>query len=204
VLSIAKHTIRNGLYIPTLRRTQDTNNRVDGTWYDTGDGWVKTSLDENETGSRISWSNSLIPVQHKQYFTIMRDYTLEGYGQTHKYLAPPTAAVSNTQFTNGTDIITTYWDLTIDGTTYLFDGEYWYNEEETSLNISSDFDILALAADTLDYYEYPIADEQYRLGQYLAGDRIFVNGYSARDPNWAISDEGWFRIDDNFTATEQE
>ena len=177
---------------------------MDGTWYDTGDGWVKTTNDEGESGSRMTWDSSLIPVQHKQYFVIMKDYTLEEnqHSLLHKYLAPPTAATTTNQSQNGQEIITTYWDLTIDGVTYLFDGEYWYNSDETSLNVDDDFDILALAKTSLNYYLYPIEDDKYKLGQFLAGDRVWKNGASVRDPNWAFSDEGWFRIDDNFTVVE--
>lgn len=36
----------------------------------------------------------------------------------------------------------------------------------------------------------------------MAGDRVMVSGYSTRDPDWAYSDEGWFRIDNNFSTTE--
>jgi len=31
--------------------------------------------------------------------------------------------------------------LDVDGTTYLFDGEYWWNKEETSLNVVNEPDV---------------------------------------------------------------
>jgi len=60
-----------------------------------------------------------------------------------------------------------------------------------------------LYVDYLNYYELPIENDAYKLGQYMAGDRVFIDGYSARDPDWAYSAEGWFRIDQNFTPTEE-
>ena len=207
-LAKAKHTLRKNLYIPADYYTDDTNSGIDGTWYDTGDGWVKTSLDENETGTRIVWKEGFTPRKSKQTAVIMKDTVSGNASYYHKYLAPPAAAVDGVQSqswttNNSINPITTYWELDVDGTTYLFDGEYWWNKEETSLNVVNEPDVQVLYVDYLNYYELPIENDAYKLGQYMAGDRVFIDGYSARDPDWAYSAEGWFRIDQNFTPTEE-
>jgi len=85
--------LRKNLYIPADYYTDDTNSGIDGTWYDTGDGWVKTSLDENETGTRIVWKEGFTPRKSKQTAVIMKDTVSGNASYYHKYLAPPAAAV---------------------------------------------------------------------------------------------------------------
>ena len=201
VLSVAKRSLAQNLLIPVEAETSDENSRVQGEWYYTGDSWVRITLDQNESGNRLEYFDDYdILVKYKQEFVAMRD---EVNNQPyHYYLSPPTNEYSI--YGIHSDVITSYWRMFRGDNYYLFDGTKWYKEDETSLNTEVDFNTLALAVDYLDYYSVPIAEDAYKIGQYMAGDRIIMTDHSVRDPNWAYSslDDCWFRIDHNFSNVE--
>lgn len=217
-LAPLRHNIPSGTLFPADKSTNDTASRVDGTWYDTGDGWVRrTPLRTGETGSFVGASTDTTFTINKQKttFVILPDTTTNtNTSNYYTYKDPRGNNPTSTEYTINNNSweptkLTAYWIGTkrIQGfgevhyRDYYFDGEKWYDKDQTSLNTTTDQQTLVLSVNALNYYSLPIATDEYKLGQYLAGDRVLMEGYSTRDPQWAYSFEGWFRIDDNFSNT---
>ena len=47
----------------------------------------------------------------------------------------------------------------------------------------------------INYYSIPIADDKYKLGVYLYGERITVPYVATNNPNWAYTGRGWIELE---------
>lgn len=226
IYSRVKAHIANGVIIPLDGYTNDHANGVSGTWYKNDFGWVRyavnnnnvytiqrnNSYDQGGTGSTITI------VKQKSTAVIMKDTVNSGTSHWNEFKRPNDYTSSSTtehsQFSAWTtaDVppFTTYylWDAPVrdagmgDGwihNYFLFTGTIWIDLEETHLVTTEDKELLILHDDYLSYYELPIASDNYKLGEFMAGDRVWKTAYSTRDPMWAVSDAGWFRIDNHFS-----
>ena len=55
----------------------------------------------------------------------------------------------------------------------------------------------AITVPILRYYEYPVADSQFMIGNYTSGDRITVLYTALNNDNWGYTGEGWIELDGN-------
>ena len=78
----------------------------------------------------------------------------------------------------------------------LFDGAHWVPRIYTSSATTPLNKNYVITQDT-NYYEYPIAKNEYRKGSYLYGERITVLEVCSNNSDWGYTGQGWIQIDGN-------
>jgi len=83
---------------------------------------------------------------------------------------------------------------------YLLDNfDCWICRDDTYIDRIPVNQLYVVANDSVNYYEYPIKDanDTYKLGRYLAGDRVYITEKTKRDTNWLRTAQGWVYYEDN-------
>jgi len=83
---------------------------------------------------------------------------------------------------------------------YLLDNlDCWICRDDTYIDRIPVNQLYVVANDSINYYEYPIKDENdtYKLGRYLAGDRVYITEKTKRDTNWLRTSLGWVYYEDS-------
>jgi len=64
----------------------------------------------------------------------------------------------------------------------------WLDKDATSTETEPIEAVYVVSDATVNYYKYPIAQDAYKLGRYLAGDRVFVAYRTVRNNHWVYTD----------------
>ena len=180
-------TIEAETRVPVDKRTNDSAHDVSGTWYHTANGWFKSIQLYTYTGY---W----IPEHSKQTIAVMK--TEGGSNWTHHTSKEPgSTGTATTHSTSAESFLITIYDIasrTNNAEQYGWNGLVWFPLSETSLAHEEINSYYAIAStDPVKYYQYPIENDQYMLGRYLPGDRVYCPYRSSRNTNWYYTGQGW-------------
>ena len=98
-------------------------------------------------------------------------------------------------------VLTVYYKYEGTNDNYYFDGTTWVPETYTSLNTTEHNKNYVISRST-PYYSVPIADDKYRLGDYLYGERITVPYLATNNPDWGYTGLGWIQLNNNTSIVE--
>lgn len=167
--------------IPILKETTDPNLRG-GTWYYTGLGWIKgslTTIDQNST--TLDW------VECNTNITLKGDnYTATTY---NGYIAPEEDAQNNSlTFTTETII-----PVKAKCGDWYWTGKMWIPAQYTDEYVDT-LETPATYIVATDYvyaYNYALADSSVG-HRYQMGDRVYVVATLHKQPNWFLTDQGYW------------
>jgi len=179
-----------GLIIPISKYTADADNRVVGEWYFSCDQWFESKTSSIYAGE----FDKLKLTKLQQSICLVND--ADNSMNFYVYTNPADAQGTTYSYGNASNILTTYYYYDTDNGRYYFDGSFWVPESYTSLNTTEVNKNYAIARDT-NYYSVPIANEEYKLGIYLYGERITVPYVSTNNPDWAYTGRGWIQLANN-------
>lgn len=180
----------SGLIVPISKYTADASNRVVGEWYFSCDQWFESKTSSIYAGNFDKLK--LTKLQQSICLINNADNSMNFYVYTN----PADAQGTTYSYGNASNILTTYYYYDADNGRYYFDGSFWVPESYTSLNTTEVNKNYAIARDT-NYYSVPIANEEYKLGIYLYGERITVPYVSTNNPDWAYTGRGWIQLANN-------
>lgn len=189
--AMIKNSIAQNTLAPMDKRTNDDAHRVQGTWFHTGGGWIRTDI----TAAIVS---GLVLTPGKQTVAV-----IAGLNDTPSYFeTTQTLDFSNetttTSIKTAPYIVDTYDMAEVAGEKWLWDGSVWIKYSETSAATEEVNATYVISSSTNQkYYKYPIADDTYFLGYYYPGDRITVPYRSARYNKWLYTGLGWIYNDDS-------
>ena len=179
-----------GLIVPISKYTADADNRVVGEWYFSCDQWFESKTSSIYAGE----FDKLKLTKLQQSICLIND--AKNSMNFYVYTNPADAQGTTYSYGNASNILTTYYYYDADNGRYYFDGSFWVPESYTSLNTTEVNKNYAIARDT-NYYSVPIANEEYKLGIYLYGERITVPYVSTNNPDWAYTGRGWIQLANN-------
>jgi hypothetical protein len=87
-----------------------------------------------------------------------------------------------------------YYYIDSNNEKFYFDGAFWIPEKYTSNYTIEQNKNYAITVDT-NYYSVPIANDEYKLGVYLYGERITVPYVATNNTNWAYTGRGWIELE---------
>lgn len=180
----------SGLIVPISKYTADADNKVVGEWYFSCDQWFESKTSSIYAGE----FDKLKLTKLQQSICLIND--ANNSMNFYVYTNPTDAQGTTYSYGNASNILTTYYYYDADNGRYYFDGSFWVPESYTSLNITEVNKNYAIARDT-NYYSVPIANEEYKLGIYLYGERITVPYVSTNNPDWAYTGRGWIQLANN-------
>lgn len=183
-------TLSNGLYLPVDKQTQDTENRVQGLWYHSANYWFKV----NSNISIATMTGTL--TTEKITAAVIPDTNTTITAFNYDAYDNPDGSATSTRANNGSFLLTSYYTYNVGNKTLLFGGNKWYDMAHTSLAHEEMNKNYVVSIDRLSYYTYPIENDTYKAGQYLAGDRLFVPYCSSRNTNWYYTGQGWVKYAD--------
>lgn len=199
-------TLQAGTVLPVTRVTSDAANGVEGEWYYSCGYWFSSADTE------LYWMGTYSANEDRKTATLV-----PGAHQSFKVFKIPVNHTStSTSIVAGAysltpQVLTFYWrydyryydeenQVYVDMPMY-FDGTTWVPAEYTDLNRTTVNKNYAIASDTT-YYSVPIADEKYKLGKYLYGDRVTVLYVCTNNPVWGWTGQGWIGLEGNVSEVE--
>ncbi len=191
--SIKVRDLTPGLVMPISKQAEENSTyQIVGNWDKSGDQWVKRNELETLAGADYNYirpeeaTYALVPGNISNFY-VYNDPTQGIYtlGQRSDYYYGSSPA-----------LIKVYYACpsTVGG--MLFDGAHWIPRAYTSSQTTTLNKNYAVTKDTI-YYSFPIADNEYRVGTYLYGERITVLYTCDNNPNWGYTGQGWIEIDGN-------
>lgn len=192
--SIDIRTLTPGLIMPVSKLTADADNKVVGEWYYSSGQWLNTEYTSIYAGEFDKLK--LTPLQQSMSLLPGGDYTT-----FYVYLNPEnvdTVGVSSS-YSYGTaskPLTSYYYYINKNNEKFYFDGAYWVPEKYTSTYTTEHNKNYAIVNDT-NYYSVPIANDEYKVGVYLYGERITVPYVATNNTNWAYTGRGWIELEGN-------
>ena len=192
--SIDVRTLAPGLILPVSKLTADADNKVVGEWYYSAKQWFNSEYTSIYAGTfdklkltQLQQNMSLLPGgDYTTFYVYLNPANVESVGQT-----------SSVSYGTAAKALTTYYYYIDDNNEkFYFDGAYWVPEKYTSNNTTEHNKNYAIAKDTY-YYSVPIANDAYKVGVYLYGERITVPYVATNNTNWAYTGRGWIELDGN-------
>lgn len=188
--SIQINQLTPGLVMPISKQTVDNQNKVVGNWDMSCDQWIKR--EDLETISGFSYSikeenatYSLVPGTISNFYVYNDPMAVGSAGEHSDY-----------SYGNQSAIIKFYYSCATTAGGMLFDGAHWVPRIYTSSATTPLNKNYVITQDT-NYYEYPIAKNEYRKGSYLYGERITVLEVCSNNSDWGYTGQGWIQIDGN-------
>lgn len=190
--SIDVRTLTPGLVMPVSKLTADADNKVVGEWYYSSAQWLNSEYTSIYAGefdklklTQLQQSMSLLPGgDYTTFYVYLNPAEVETVGQSSS-ISYGTAAKPLTVYYNYIDT---------NGEKFYFDGAYWVPEKYTSAYTTEHNKNYAIVND-VNYYSIPIADDAYKVGVYLYGERITVPYVATNNPNWAYTGRGWIELE---------
>ena len=196
VLAQVVATTGTNTILPITKETSDSANKVIGTWYFVGSGWVKAD------------AVNLLPSGSYNIEYTTRTVTLKGDTTNtattyYSYLGPDETTVSNyagNKFT--TEQRTTIYAECND---FYYTKYGWVPAAYTDDNIVENTNIYIVAIESINVYKYPIILDAYKVSNKLLGDRLQAVSNLVKDPLWInIGPNQWvYNQDGHLTILEQ-
>lgn len=192
IYATANRTILSGLVFPVSKLTADVDNKVVGEWYYSGDQWLESANTSIYAGAFDKLK--LTKLQQTICLLPGGDYT-----RFYVYLNPAEVAnvggsSSNSYGSTAKVAVSHYYYINSNNEKFYFDGAFWIPEKYTSNYTIEQNKNYAITVDT-NYYSVPIANDEYKLGVYLYGERITVPYVATNNPNWAYTGRGWIELE---------
>jgi hypothetical protein len=189
--------------MPVSKLTADTANKVIGEWYFSADQWFKSSQAQIYAGqmdktalTKLQTTVCLLPGG--------RYPTLYVYKDPERILSPGSSQDSAfdpegsaTSYGTKPKVVKVYYEyMSKYYGEFYFDGSHWIPKLYTSNYTKEHNKNYAIVRDT-NYYSVPIADDVYKVGVYLYGERVSVPYIAVNQPNWAYTGRGWIELEGN-------
>ena len=189
-------TLLEGLIVPVSKYTNDTANKVVGEWYYSSNQWFESKEGSIYAGEEF---NKLKLSKNQTQICLINnaDKTLN----FSTYLNPADTTTTSISYGSTPMVLTVYYKYEGTNDNYYFDGTTWVPEAYTSLNTTEHNKNYAISRST-PYYSVPIADDKYRLGDYLYGERITVPYLATNNPDWGYTGLGWIQLNNNTSIVE--
>ena len=187
-------TLAPGLVMPVSKLTADANNQVVGEWYYSSAQWLNTEYTSIYAGAfdklkltQLQQSMSLLPGgDYNTFYVYLNPADVATVGQSSDVSYGTTAK----------PLTTYYYYIDANNEKFYFDGAYWVPEKYTSNYTTEHNKNYAIVNDT-NYYSVPIAEDAYKIGVYLYGERITVPYVATNNTNWAYTGRGWIELKGN-------
>ena len=192
--SIKIRNLTSGVVLPISKSTSDSAHGISGTWYKSCDQWFKSDAGlDNITGY-----NNYITANET---TICLVPGTSNFNSFYVHNDPDTIVAhnqsSNYSYGNQPSVIKVYYEYNKSGVvSSVFDGSHWIPKYYTNLATTTLEKNYAITQ-TTPFYSLPIADNEYKLGNYLYGARVYVPYVCQNDNNWAYTGEGWIQLEGN-------
>lgn len=194
--------------VPVSKYTDDENNKVVGSWLFSCDQWLKESdatyipagtyniTKEDRTISYVE------PDHSSDANGNHGDFGLPGYKDPEDLTNPgyfywKWKDANHYQRNYAFAIRVYYKCVNSNNEEFYFDGKVWLPKAQTNMATVACNKNYAITVPTLRYYEYPVADSQFMIGNYTSGDRITVLYTALNNDNWGYTGEGWIELDGN-------
>ena len=195
-------SIRTGTVLPVSKLTADTANRVIGEWYWSADQWFKSSSAKIYAGTfdklaltKLQTSICLLPGGQYNTFYVYKNPESVSYPGIN--IDSPYDYDGATSYGSKAKVLTVYYHYTNkNGEEFYFDGSHWVPKCYTANSTQEHNKNYAIVRDT-NYYSVPIADDTYKIGVYLYGERISVPYVAVNNTNWAYTGRGWIELNSN-------
>ena len=166
-------TYANNEIMPLYKTTADTANHVQGTWYFNGYAWIPARL------IQIQASNSFDITSTSGIVALKGD--TRNTSTTYNTYLNPTATSTSTKQTFTTETITNVYAIS---NNRYWSGKVWIPTEYTSNSTVAETKTYVVSVDYLNVYQYPIANDAYKVSQLQSGDRITSNAALTKDEYW--------------------
>jgi hypothetical protein len=177
--------IQANVIIPVNKLTTDSANGVEGEWY----GFINPTRWIQSSNCNI-YSNSVFDLsllkEHRQDITFLASNADTPSSTFTGYANPATeTALSGSFTTNGKLSPTIYY---VYNNKYGFNGKLWIKLESTSYNVSTEnLNYVATKTAGIPIYSIPVAHNEYRIGNYMMGDRLTVLSRSNYNSHWCYT-----------------
>lgn len=187
--------LSSGVVLPVTKYTNDSENNVVGEWYYSCGRWFDATCFELYEGA---FDKVNLTADYKTVVLLGSENELSGSYYIFRYKKDPTSATSSGGLGSSTGYIvkTVYYRYSDNGTDYYFDGQNWFLASYTDQNHTPLNKTYAIAYDTIEY-SIPVADDQYRVGKYLPGDRVYIPYVATQQPVWGWTGSGWIGLESN-------
>lgn len=190
--AVKTRTLVSGLVFPVSKLTADTDNRVVGEWYFSGDQWLQSADTHIHAGT---FDKTKLTKLQQSFCLVKPALSSEKY---YVYLDPSAVGEvgekSNTAYGSAYIDTAFYNYVDANGNKFFFDGAYWVPEKYTSFNTTELNKNYAIIPDNLPIYSHPINDTAYQIGTYHYGERITVPYVATQDTEWGYTGVGWIRL----------
>ena len=189
------------LVLPITKYTSDSSNKVIGEWYFSCGKWFESS---NATIYAGDFDTARLEEKYSNITLLQNsDQTLTFYTYLDPEAVVNPGEASDYSYGAKSAIITIYYQYTdAEGNIYYFDGSMWVPKSYTSLNRTEVNKTYAVSRDT-PYYSVPIANDEYKITNYLYGERVSILYIANNDTNWGYTGKGWVQIEGNLSEVLQ-
>lgn len=194
--------------VPVSKYTDDENNQVVGSWLFSCDQWIK------ESDANYLPSGTYNIVKEDRTITYVEpdhsndangnsgDNGIPGYKDPEdltnpRYFYWKYKDGNNYQKSYAFAIRVYYKCINSNDEEFYFDGCVWLPKAKTNMATVPHNRNYTITVSPLRYYEYPVADSQFMIGNYTSGDRITVLYTALNNSNWGYTGEGWIQLDGN-------
>lgn len=208
IYSGVAHTIsRTSTVLPVTDRSV-SGPRLVGQWYKLGKEWVQASdvylysswEDYRDRIKKEKRTICLVPLKENMtQFYYFRDPFFASAWRTDDYPSSDTAQ----SLGNQPQVITTEVLINFENgkPSRFWNGTGWIPIEYTHFYTQEENKNYVVSIDT-PYYQYPIEDENYQLGQYQYGERLLALYSCKNDDRWLYTGRGWVKKLNNLSIIE--
>ena len=189
-------SLNSSVILPITKETSDAANRVIGTWYFVGCGWIQAN------------QVSLLPNGSYDIQALSKTVTLKGDTSNtattyYGYLGPnESMATTHTghKFTTEQRV-----KIYFECNDFYFTQYGWIPAAYTDDNIVEDTNVYIVAVDSVNIYSCPIKSNTYKVKNELLGERLQAVGHLVKDPLWIkLGPDKWvFNQEGHLTLLEQ-
>ena len=196
-------SVRSGVAMPVSKLTADTANKVIGEWYFSADQWFKSSQAQIYAGqmdktavTKLQTTICLLPGGRFKTLYVYKDPEMIRYpGNSQESVFEPEGSAPS--YGTKPKVVKVYYEyMSKNYDKFYFDGSNWIPKLYTSNYTQEHNKNYAIVRDT-NYYSVPIADDAYKVGVYLYGERVSVPYIAVNQPNWAYTGRGWIELEGN-------
>jgi hypothetical protein len=178
--------------MPVSKLTADADNKVVGEWYYSSGQWLNTEYTSIYAGEFDKLK--LTPLQQSMSLLPGGNYTTFYVYLNPEYVDTVGVSSSHSYGTAPKPLTSYYYYINKNNEKFYFDGAYWVPEKYTSAYTTEHNKNYAIINDT-NYYSVPIANDEYKVGVYLYGERITVPYVATNNTNWAYTGRGWIELE---------
>ena len=189
-------SLNSSVILPITKETSDAANRVIGTWYFVGCGWIQAN--------RVSLlPNSAYDIQPLSKTITLKGDTSNTATTYYSYLGPDesmTTTHSGHRFTTEQRI-----KIYFECNDFYFTRYGWIPAAYTDDNIVENTNVYIVAVDSVNIYSYPLRSDTYKVKNELLGERLQAVANLVKDPLWIkLGPDKWvFNQEGHLTLLEQ-